>query len=73
MISFIADGDRSTYVVSTLRDMEAHAKAERANLDRLIQESREPLRLPSIDELTNLAFNLEDRLMEDPVTGRVQL
>lgn len=73
LISFIADGDRSTYVVSALRDMEAHAEAERADLDRLTQESREPLRLPSIDELTNLAFDQEDRLMEDSVAGRVQL
>ena len=30
LVTFIADGDRSEYIVTTLRDLEAQAKTERA-------------------------------------------
>ncbi len=73
LVGFIADGDRSESVVSGLRDLEAGAKAERAGIDRLVQDSREPLRLPSIDEVTRMVFDLEARAATDPLKTRAQL
>jgi Arc/MetJ-type ribon-helix-helix transcriptional regulator len=58
-VGFIADGDRSEYVVSALRDLEAQAKAERAAIERLQREAQQPLRLPSLEEITRGAFGLE--------------
>ncbi len=65
LVVFIADGDRSEYVVTTMRDLEAQAKAERAEIDRIHREAQEPLRLPSIDEITRGVFEL-DRLLDVP-------
>jgi hypothetical protein len=63
-------GDRSEYVVATLRDLEAFARSEKAALAELVQEANRPLRLPSIEEVTALATDLEARLTEDPELGR---
>ena len=65
--------DRSEYVVSTLRDLETNALAEKATVAKLIEEAQEPVKLPSIDEITRLAFNLEKTLNVDPQAGREQL
>jgi uncharacterized protein YbjQ (UPF0145 family) len=73
LIEFIATGDRSEYVVSTLRDLEAFARSEKAALADLVQEAQRPLRLPSIDEVTALATDLEARLTDDPEVGRAAL
>jgi hypothetical protein len=48
LLAFIATGDRSEYVVATLRDLEAFARAEKAALAELTQEANRPLRLPSM-------------------------
>jgi len=60
-------------VVATLRDLEAFARAEKAALAELAQEANRPLRLPSIDEVTALAIDLEARLTDDPELGRAAL
>jgi hypothetical protein len=60
-------------VVATLRDLEAFARAEKAALAELAQEANRPLRLPSIEEVTALATDLEVRLTEDPELGREAL
>src|SRR5215468_8372888 len=73
LIEFIATGDRSEYVVATLRDLEAFARSEKAALAELAQEANRPLRLPSIEEVTALATDLEARLTEDPELGREAL
>lgn len=73
LIEFIATGDRSEYVVATLRDLEAFARSEKAALAEIAQEANRPLRLPSIDEVTALATDLEARLTEDPELGREAL
>jgi DNA invertase Pin-like site-specific DNA recombinase len=73
LIEFIATGDRSEYVVATLRDLEAFARAEKATLAELAQEANRPLRLPSIDEVTVLATDLEARLTDDAELGRAAL
>lgn len=38
-----------------------------------MQEAQRPLRLPSIDEVTALATDLEARLTDDPEVGRAAL
>jgi site-specific DNA recombinase len=73
LIEFIATGDRSEYVVATLRDLEAFARSEKAALAELAQEASRPLRLPSIDEVNALATDLEARLSEDVEEGREAL
>ncbi|HEX3760891.1 MAG TPA: hypothetical protein VHW23_19470, partial [Kofleriaceae bacterium] len=73
LIEFIATGDRSEYVVATLRDLEAFARSEKAALADLAQEANRPLRLPSIEEVTALATDLNARLTEDPELGREAL
>ena len=73
LIEFIAVGDRSEYVVATLRDLEAFARSEKVALAELAQEANRPLRLPSIEEVTALATDLEARLTEDAELGREAL
>lgn len=73
LIEFIAMGDRSDYVTSTLRDLEAFARSEKAALAELAQEADRPIRLPSLEEVAALASDLEPRLMEDPELGREAL
>ena len=70
LIEFIANGQRSDYIASTLRDLEASAKAEHASIARLAQAVAQPIRLPSIDEVTAMVFDLDARLTEDPEAGR---
>lgn len=73
LVGFIADGDRSEYVVSTLRDLEVQAKSERAAIERLHREAQEPLRLLSIDEITAAVFRLDSLLAGDPEQGQARL
>ena len=73
LVEFIATGDRSEYVVATLRDLEAFVRSEKAALAELAQEANRPLRLPSIEEVTTAATDLEARLNEDPEVGREAL
>jgi len=60
-------------VVATLRDLEVQAKTERAAIERLHREAQQPLRLPSIDEITTAVFQLDPLLAGDPETGRSRL
>jgi hypothetical protein len=73
LIEYIATGDRSEYVISTLHDLEAFARAEKAALAELAEQASRPLRLPSNDEVMALATDLEGRLTEDPEVGRATL
>jgi site-specific DNA recombinase len=72
LVEFIAQGDRSEYVVQTLRDMETYVRAEKATVEQLVKQAQEPLRLPSLDEIASLSLQL-DRLNDDPRAGRQQL
>ena len=73
LVQFIADGDRSEYVVSSLRDLEAQAKGDRAAIEGLQREGREPLRLPSIRELMRGVFDLDRLLAGDVQQARLRL
>lgn len=54
---FIAQGDRSEYVVQTLRDVEMYVRAEKVTVDQLLAQAAEPLRLRSIAEISALALS----------------
>ena len=73
LVDFIAQGDRSEYVVSTLRDLETYVRSEKAAIEQLEGQAQQPLRLPSVDEIAALAFQLDTRLKQDPQAGRAQL
>ena len=73
LVGFIADGDRSEYVVTTLRDLESQAKAERAAIERLHREAQQPLRLPSLDELAHGAFALDRLVVDQPDKARMMI
>lgn len=73
LVAFIADGDRSEYIVSTLRDLETQAKADRAAIDRIHRQAQQPLRLPSPDEIVSAVFSFDEMLTGDPDLSRVRL
>lgn len=73
LVRFIADGDRSDYVVSTLRDLEVQAKADRAAVERFERAAREPLQLPSLGEIARGVFDLDRLLAGDTDQARVKL
>jgi len=73
LIEFIANGNRSDYVISTMRDLEAYARTEKAELDALVERSRQPISLPSLVELEAMATNLKACVMCDVDGGREML
>ncbi|HEY3353169.1 MAG TPA: hypothetical protein VGQ83_07985 [Polyangia bacterium] len=70
LVQFIADGDRSAAVVSGLHDLEAQAKAEKTAIADLELRAEQPIRLPTPEEIVELAFDLQARLAQDPEAGR---
>ncbi|MDB4957054.1 MAG: hypothetical protein JWO36_4623 [Myxococcales bacterium] len=73
LIDFIATGDKSEYVVSTMRDLEAYARTEKAEIAELIEESRVPIALPSIDDLSALSQDARQLMNTDHERGRDML
>ncbi len=73
LVSFIADGNHSTYVVQSLNDLETQARDEKAAIVALEEEARVPIKLPTPDEVIARVFDLEARLAEDPLRGREEL
>ena len=73
LIQFISDGDHSSYVRSTLADLEAQAKAEKEAIASFERGVAAPIRLPSPAELERLASDVELRIGEDPIGGREYL
>ncbi len=73
LIGFIADGDRSTSVVSALHDLEVQAKNDRVLIERLEIQAAEPLRLPSLEEITRGVFDFDRLLKGDVTEARLRL
>jgi site-specific DNA recombinase len=73
LIEFIARGDHSGTVRTTLFDLEAQAKAEREALAKIERQAAQPIPLPSPDELVAHALDLENILKNDPAAGREAL
>ena len=73
LVRFIADGDHSDYVRTTLLDLEAQAKTEKRAIAEIVGRASAAVRLPSPEETVERAFQFEKMLLEDPVAGREEL
>lgn len=73
LVTFLADGDRSEYVVSALRDLEAQAVAEKREIAAILARAKTPVRLPTADQILERALDLERVLAADPVRAREAL
>ncbi|MEO8842496.1 MAG: recombinase family protein [Kofleriaceae bacterium] len=73
LADFIATGDRTQYIVKTLHDHEVFADQERAAIAALEEDARQPLYLPSIEEVEAQVIEMDDRLKQDPESAREQL
>ncbi len=73
LADFIAGGERSQYIVTTLRDHETFATQEREAIEQLEDQARRPIHLPSIEAVESQVLQLDDRLKQDPESAREQL
>jgi site-specific DNA recombinase len=73
LIKFIADGDHSTYIRDTLKDLEAQARIDSAAIEALTQTLRAPVNLPTPEVLLDRARDLEKVLAADPLRAREAL
>lgn len=73
LVEFIATGDKSEYIVSTLHDLEAQAKQEKAAIANIERDAATPIRLPTPEEVLRRVFDLEAHLRDDPTVGREKL
>jgi hypothetical protein len=71
LLEFIADkAEQSDYAWTTVRDLEEQAKAEKAAIAALEGQQILPIRLPTPEQVLELAFDLERRAARDPVGCR---
>jgi DNA invertase Pin-like site-specific DNA recombinase len=73
LIKFIAQGDESTYVRQTLKDLELQAKTEKRAIEEVLSRRSAPVRIPSPEEIVERALRLEKSLFEDPAGSREEL
>lgn len=73
IINMMAEGDRSEYVASARRDLEAQAQQEKQAIVALERAATAPLRLSPPEEVMARVFDLEARLTQDVVRGREEL
>ena len=73
LIDFIADGGRSPGLAEKLRGLENEAESERARTAALAKQSVAAIPLPAPDDLMELVFDLEKRLLADATRGREEL
>lgn len=73
LIEFIANGDRSDYIADTLRVLEAMAKQEKATITALERQARQPIALPSLDQLLGSVLDEGAAIEGDPLSGREKL
>ena len=73
MVDFVKRGERSETVGAQLRELESYLRAEKATLSKLLDDAEKPARLPSVEDVAGLAYDLDKRLAQDIATGRAQL
>jgi DNA invertase Pin-like site-specific DNA recombinase len=73
LIHFIADGDHSDYVRTTLKDLEAQANTEKRAIAELQARGSDAIRLPSLEETAQRGLMFERMLAENPVAGREEM
>ena len=67
LVNFIAAGHAT--VAERLRGLEREAEAQRVEVTALEKEATAVIELPAPDDLFELVFDLEKRLLADPPTG----
>ncbi len=73
LVQFIADGDRSEYVRTALRDLEVQARTEKDAIAALERGVSTPVRLPRPEDVIERAMDLEAMIARDPMQGRERL
>ena len=73
LVTFIADGDHSDYVRTTLKDLEAQATTEKRAIAELLERGSAAVRLPSPEQTVERALLFETLLLKDPTRGREEL
>lgn len=73
LVTFIADGDHSEYIRTTLKDLEAQATAEKRAIAELLERGSGAVRLPSPEQTVERAVLFETLLLKDPTRGREEL
>ena len=56
-----------------MRSLGRHARTEKAEISSLVEEAREPIYLPSLDELNAMTTNMQMCMMADIERGREML
>jgi hypothetical protein len=69
-VQFISDGDQSSYVRSTLVDLEAQATSEEEAIEAIRREATEPIHLRSPREIELFVADLDAELAQDPLRAR---
>lgn len=73
LVNFIAAGHGTATGADKLRTLEREADAQRVEVSALEKETTAVVELPAPDDLFELLFDLEKRLLGDPVLGREEL
>jgi hypothetical protein len=73
LIRFLADGDRSEYVVTALRDLEAQARSEKAAVAALAARGAAPIALPTPADVAARAADLKQLFEGEPPRAREAL
>lgn len=73
LIDFISKGERSEYIVKTLKDHEVHAKVEKRAIADLLEAARMPVELPPPEYFMERAAMLAELFEKDPLRGREAL
>ena len=73
LVNFVADGHGTPAVAEKLRGLEREADAHRHSLASLEKDAAAVIQLPAPEDLLQLVFDLEKRLLGDPVRGREEL
>jgi hypothetical protein len=73
LVGFLSEGDRSEYVVSGLRDLEAQARTDRTAIERLTRDVLAPRRLPTADDIAASVRLIDDQLKDNSDEARAAL
>jgi hypothetical protein len=73
LVNVIADGHGTVTVADKLRALEREADAQRVEVAAMEKEATGVIELPAPDDLFDLVFDLEKRLVADPTRGREEL
>jgi site-specific DNA recombinase len=73
LVDVLASGERSQAITDALKDMEAHAAAERRGVAELEAFASATVRLPAPNDMLERVWEIEERLKQDPIAGRERL